>query len=266
MFETPPFVHIGGDSLSRMQVDEGNELEVAKADLKNFYHVCAAPQPLQKFLGLRRVKASLLRAAGIDVPHSRVDSRGYCWPRLATIPMGWGPAPGVCQGGHEATLYGDKGDGSDTARALKPVLDPAARWSSAGVPDLDTAAAAAPHALIVDDFLLFRQRKRRRRRRRPAQEPTVGPAGSAAADGDSRLRDACARYAEVGLEAHPDKINDFSTEQDLLGYHLERNVLRAQSGRYHNLWAWVRELERRGRAHPREVEKVVGKLTHIFLI
>ena len=50
MFETPPFVHIGGDSLSRMQVDEGNELEVAKADLKNFYHACAAPQLLQKFL------------------------------------------------------------------------------------------------------------------------------------------------------------------------------------------------------------------------
>ena len=152
----------------------------------------------------------------------------------------------MCQGGHEATLYGDKGDGSDIARALKPVLDPAARWSSAGVPELDTAAAAAPHALIVDDFLLFRQRKRRRRRRRPAQEPTVGPAGPAAADGDSRLRDACARYAEVGLEAHPDKINDFSTEQDLQGYHLERNVLRAQCGRYHNFRAWVRDLERRG--------------------
>ena len=35
MFGTPPFLHIGGDSLSRMKVDEGNELEVAKADLKN---------------------------------------------------------------------------------------------------------------------------------------------------------------------------------------------------------------------------------------
>ena len=265
MFGTPPFVHTGGDSLSRMQVDEGNELEVAKADLKNFYHVCAAPPPLQPFLGLRRVKASLLRAAGVDVPHSRVDRRGYCWPRLATIPMGWGPAPGVCQGGHEAILYGEKGDGSDTARALEPVLDPAARWSSVRVPELDTAAAAAPHALIVDDLLLFRQRKRRRRRRR-AQQQTVGPAGPAASDGDSRLYDACARYAEVGLEAHPDKIHDFSTEQDLLGYHLERNILRAQTGRYDNLRAWVRDLERRGWALPREVEKVVGKLTHIFLL
>ena len=89
------------------------------------------------------------------MPPSRVDSRGYCWPRLATIPMGWGPAPGVCQGAHEAILYGEKGDGSDTARALMLVLDPAARWSSVSVPELDTAAAAAPHALIVDDLLFF---------------------------------------------------------------------------------------------------------------
>ena len=88
LFGTPPFVHTGGDSLSRMQVDEGNELEVAKADLKNFYHVCAAPQPLRKFLGLRRVKASsseqpvltcrihasiLAATVGLDLPRSRWD-------------------------------------------------------------------------------------------------------------------------------------------------------------------------------------------------
>ena len=78
--------------------------------------------------------------------------------------------------------------------------------------------------------------------------------------------DACARYDEVGLEAHLDKVYDFSTEQDLLGYHLQRNVLRAQNDRYDTLRAWVRDLERRGWAFPREVEKVVGKLTHIFLL
>ena len=50
MFETPPFVHIGGDSLSRMQVDEGNELEVAKADLKNFYMSARRRSPCRNFL------------------------------------------------------------------------------------------------------------------------------------------------------------------------------------------------------------------------
>ena len=69
--------------------------------------------------------------------------------------MGWGPAPGVCQGGDEAISYGEKGDGSDKARALEPVLDPAARWFSESVPELNTTTAAAPHALIVDALLLF---------------------------------------------------------------------------------------------------------------
>ena len=266
LFGTPRFVHTGGDSLSRMQVAEGHDIEAARADLRNYYHGCAAPKPLRRFFGLRRVKASLLKKAGVDVPRSSIDRRGFVWPRLSTIPMGWAPAPGLTQGGHECILYGAHGDGSEKARALQPVLDPAARWSSESVPELDTDAAAAPHALIVDDLLLFRQRTRSRRRRRRAKTPATPPTGLAVSDGDSRLVDACARYAEVGLEAHPDKIHDFSLEQDLLGYRLERNVLRAQNARYDELRAWVRDLERRGWALPREVERVVGKLTHIFLI
>ena len=85
-------------------------------------------------------------------------------------------------------------------------------------------------------------------------------------ESDTRLADACARYAEVGLKAHPDKVFDFSTEQDLLGYRLERNVLRAQNSRYDLLRAWVRSLEHRGWANAREVERLVGNLTHLFLI
>ena len=84
---TPRFVHTGGDSPSRMQVAEGHDLEVAKTDLKNYYHG-AAPTPLRRIFGLRRVKASLLKKAGINVPRSSIDSRGYVWPRLSTVPMG----------------------------------------------------------------------------------------------------------------------------------------------------------------------------------
>ena len=35
LFDTPRFVHTGGDSLARMQVAPEHDLEVAKADLKN---------------------------------------------------------------------------------------------------------------------------------------------------------------------------------------------------------------------------------------
>ena len=266
LFDTPPFIHTGGDSIARMQVAPGYDLEVAKADLKNYYHSCQAPQQLQRFFGLRRVRASHLRAAGVDVPRSSVDARGHCWPRLTIIAMGWGPAPGVSQGGHESVLYGEDGEGSEKAKSLKPVLDPAARWSSERVPEVDSAAAAAPHALVVDDLMLFRQRKRSRRRRRTAGSAAAPRTELKENDGDTRLVDAVARYAEVGLEAHPDKIHDFSTEQDLLGYRLERNVLRAQSGRFDQLRKWVRDLERRGWAKPREIERLVGKLTHLFLL
>ena len=266
LFGTPRFVHTGGDSLARMQVAPDHDLEVAKADLKNYYHSCEAPQPLRRFFGLRRVKASRLRAAGLDVPRSAVDSRGYCWPRLTTIPMGFSPAPGLSQGAHESILYGEKGEGSEKARSMPAVLDPAARWSSESVPELDSEAATTPHALVVDDLLLFRQKKRTRRRRRQARVSTEQSVGLDPAEHDSRLSDACARYAEVGLEAHPDKVFDFSTDQDLLGYRLERNVLRAQTGRYEQLRAWVRSLECRGWAKAREVERLVGKLTHLFLI
>ena len=48
LFTTPWFVHTGGDSISRMQVAPEHDLELAKADLKNYYHSCAAPQPLQQ--------------------------------------------------------------------------------------------------------------------------------------------------------------------------------------------------------------------------
>ena len=266
LFDTPPFAHTGGDNISRMQVAPGYDLEVGKADLKNYYHSCQAPRPLRRFFGLRRVRASLLRDAGIDVPRSCIDSRGYCWPRLTTIPMGWGPAPGVSQGGHECILYGAEGAGSERATALAPVLDPAARWSSESVPEIDSEAAAAPHALIVDDLLLFRQRKRGRRRRRSARSAAALSDELTVTDGDTRLVDAVNRYAEVGLEAHPEKIHDFSTEQDILGYRLERNVLRARSARFDELRAWMRNLERRGWAKPREIERLVGKLTHLFLL
>ena len=149
-------------------------------DLADFFHCCEAPDAVRPYLGLRSVLAADLRAAGVMVPGAAVDGRGNTWPRLTTLPMGWKPSPGIAQGAREAKLYGSSGRGSDRARALPPVLDPAARWSSLRVPELDTPEARAPHALVVDDLLLFRTVPR-------AARPLPGH-GRAARTGAAALR------------------------------------------------------------------------------
>ena len=97
-FRTPKYVNTGGDSLARMQVLPGHVLEAAKADLADFFHACEAVESLRLFFGLRPVPASALRAAGVEVPDSAVDERGYTHTRLTTLPMGFGPSPGIAGG------------------------------------------------------------------------------------------------------------------------------------------------------------------------
>ena len=74
------------------------------------------------------------------------------------------------------------------------------------------------------------------------------------------------RYAEVGLQTKPSKVHDYAREQDMLGYRLDHNVLRLSASRYANLRDAVGALRRRGWALPREVEALVGRFTHAFLI
>jgi len=52
----------------------------------------------------------------------------------------------------------------------------------------------------------------------------------------------------------------------MLGYQLTRNVLRCSAKRYGQLCDAVADLERRGWARPREVESIVGRFTHVFLL
>ena len=75
--------------------------------------------------------------------------------------MGFVAAPSIAQGAHESVLYGCEGGGSEDARALAPVLQPAARLSSRNQPELDSAAAREPHVIVIDDVLCFRQVNRR---------------------------------------------------------------------------------------------------------
>ena len=262
-FRTPRFVHTAGDSLAQMQVAPGHDLEVAKADLADFFHTCDAVNRLRRYFGLRPVSAAALRAAGLDVPATAVDAAGFTHPRLATLPMGFEPSPGIAQGAHEAVLYGAAGDGSELAQQLEPVLDPAARWSSEHVPELDSVAARTPHAVVVDDVLLFRQ-VRKHRPHKPAD--AADEIDAALRKPSVALESLLRRYEDVGLSTKPSKVHDYALEQDLLGYRLDHNRLRLSASRYASLRDAVGALRRRGWASPREVEALVGRFTHAFLL
>ena len=257
-FVKPPYEHTSGDSLARMQVAPGHVMTVAKTDLADFYHSCAVPRALQRFFVLRPVIASDLRALGIAVPDASVDEKGYTHPVLTTLPMGWGPAPGIAQGAHESILYGSKGEGSALTRSLPAVLDPAARWSCKRVPTLDTPAAAAPHVIVIDDLLLFRQVPADARNKHVGMDVAVAVTPC--------LQTILDRYRDVGLHVKPSKVHDYATSQDLLGYRLEQNVLRCPQSKFDSIQEAVEALERRRWAKPREVEALVGKFTHIFLL
>ena len=198
-------------------------------------------------------EAKALQDLGVAVPDAAIDEHGYTHPRLTTLPMGWKPSPGIAQGAREAVLYGAFGRGSMRARSLLPVLDPAARWSSTRVPKLDTPEASAPHALVVDDVLLFRMVPRAARRHRRAR-------------GGVPLSKLLRRYDEVNLRTKPSKVHDYDVEQDLLGYRLERNVLRSSLARYSELKRSVATLCARGWQEPHEVEATVARFTHAFLL
>ena len=264
-FRTPQYVHTAGDSLAQMQVEPGHDLEVAKADLADFFHTCDAVNRLRRYFGLRPVSAAALRAAGVDVPAGAVDAAGFTHPRLTTLPMGFGPSPGIAQGAHEAVLYGSAGEGSSLAQTLEPVLDPAARWSSEHVPEPDSAAARAPHAVVVDDVLLFRQVPKKRKAPHDHAD-AADEMDAALREPGVALESLLRRYAEVGLSTKPSKVHDYAREQDLLGYRLDHNRLRISASRYANLRDAVGALRRRSWARPREVEALVGRFTHAFLL
>ena len=279
-FTSSPFEFTCGEDLSRRQVKLGHLLQVAKCDLSDFFHCCEATDALKKYFGLKAVKAALLREIGIEVPQECVDSHGYTYPRLTTLPMGFGPSPGIAQAAHEAVLYGSAGSGSELAHKLAPVVHPAARWSGVRVPDVESPEASAPHALVIDDLLLFRQVALGRAvadeaadeeddaLARSPEEVSARPAVLQEGTGDASvaLASVLARYEQVNLRTKPNKVRDYAAVQDLLGHTLDHNVLRASSPRYAAIRAEVERITRCGWARPREVERLVGKITNVFLL
>ena len=98
-----------------------------------------------------------LRRVGVQVAPDQIDEEGRTHPRLTTLPLGFAPAPGVVQCGHECILYGSAGKVPEEAKMLPPLLDPKARWSGQRVPEFGSPKAATPHALVIDDLVMLRE-------------------------------------------------------------------------------------------------------------
>ena len=70
--------------------------------------------------------------------------------------MGWTNAPALAQAANEAVLYGSAGDGSELARSLAPVVNPAQRLSTERAPSMEQGDQLRCHAIIIDDLMLFK--------------------------------------------------------------------------------------------------------------
>ena len=53
---TPSYEHTTGEDLVRQEVDEGKQLEMAKADAENFFHTFRTIEELQQYFGCGRCR------------------------------------------------------------------------------------------------------------------------------------------------------------------------------------------------------------------
>ncbi len=171
---------------------------------------------------------------------------GATYPFSLTLPMGFSPAPAIAQGAHEAILYGAKGAGSARAKALSPVLDPEERWSATRT---SPSSSHTAHALVQDDLMLFEM------------VPPDGPVPS-----DAQLSAVLQRYEDVHLKVKASKVHRSGVRQVGLGYELDTNVWACTGEKFRALQSAVCTLVSRGWSFPREVERIVGQFTHIYLL
>ena len=99
-FRPPHSVKLtSGDSLSKIELSEEEELYVCSADLQNAFYTMKMPEELRKYFCLRRVTA---REMGIqELAGRKLKSTDRLTPRVAVLPMGWSWALYWCQRLHE---------------------------------------------------------------------------------------------------------------------------------------------------------------------
>lgn len=87
------------EALSRIEIEQGTELVVCTADLKDAFYHFSLPEELRPYFGMRSLLAGelgILEVNGVAVgPTTRVH------PRLKVLPMGWSHALWWCQCIHQ---------------------------------------------------------------------------------------------------------------------------------------------------------------------
>jgi hypothetical protein len=99
LFTKPPPVDLPSpDVLANLQVPDGAELWVAKADLDNFYHRLLLPAWLRKYFALPAVTADDLDMA------AEFGTGTVLFPLLRVLAMGWSHSVFIAQTVHEHTV------------------------------------------------------------------------------------------------------------------------------------------------------------------
>lgn len=87
-FREPDKVRLAtAESLTRVELDQGSELHIATANLKDAFYHFQLPSPLRKYFGMRS-----LQAGDLDLTHvgdKPVAATRRIFPRLKVLPMGW---------------------------------------------------------------------------------------------------------------------------------------------------------------------------------
>ena len=180
--------------------------------------------------------------------------------------MGFGPSPGIAQ-----ALATRRCCTAPPAKRLELGKQTSSRFSipqRVGLPNTYRSQTARPLALLTLWWSTtcccsgrFRKNGTHHtitRTRRTQMDLALREPGVAL---DSLLR----RYAEVGLSTKPSKVHDYAREQDLLGYRLITTGCGSRPAGT-NLRDAAGVLRRRSWARPREVEALVGRFTHAFLL
>ena len=87
-----------GEALAALELDEGDELCVAEADLSDAFHHLEMPPELRAWFSLKRVRAGEVGVTSIG--GKAVAPWTWIVPRLRVVPMGWTWALWWCQSVH----------------------------------------------------------------------------------------------------------------------------------------------------------------------
>eukprot|EP00438_Fugacium_kawagutii_P012339 Skav221970 [mRNA] locus=scaffold195:898936:903000:- [translate_table: standard] len=95
-FSTPEPIRLAtGEAMARMQLEPGQELFTASADLQNAFYTMEMPEDLRTYFGLRRLRAESLGLT--EFGGRAISPDTWIYPRVRVIPMGWSWAMWWCQ-------------------------------------------------------------------------------------------------------------------------------------------------------------------------